>query len=126
MSSLLFTVAYSIRLYHASSRNAVMGSSIFSRSARNVSTFSLCACFATIRLPTSSSRSFALSNRPTSPSYFAWYSSWSMAVWAFSRMHCCTSPATTFMDLCQYFGQKKSKDYTAFLSSSSSFCCGVM
>ncbi len=26
------------------------------------------------------------------------------------------------MDLCQYFGQKKSKDYAAFLSSSSSFC----
>ena len=30
------------------------------------------------------------------------------------------------MDLCQCFGQKKSKDYAAFLSSSSSFCCGVM
>jgi branched-chain amino acid transport system substrate-binding protein len=30
-----------------------------------------------------------------------------------------------FMDLCQYFGQKKSKDYAVFLSSSSSFCCGV-
>ena len=29
------------------------------------------------------------------------------------------------MDLCQYFGQKKSKDYAVFLSSSSSFCCGV-
>lgn len=29
------------------------------------------------------------------------------------------------LDLCQYFGQKKSKDYAAFLSSSSSFCCGV-
>ena len=29
------------------------------------------------------------------------------------------------MDLCQYFGQKKSKDYATFLSSSSSFCCGV-
>ncbi len=29
------------------------------------------------------------------------------------------------MDLCQYFGQKKSKDYAAFFSSSSSFCCGV-
>ncbi len=27
-----------------------------------------------------------------------------------------------YMDLCQYFGQKKSKDYAAFLSSSSSFC----
>ena len=26
------------------------------------------------------------------------------------------------VDLCQYFGQKKSKDYAAFLSSSSSFC----
>ena len=26
------------------------------------------------------------------------------------------------MDLCQYFGQKKSKDHAAFLSSSSSFC----
>ena len=30
------------------------------------------------------------------------------------------------LDLCQCFGQKKSKDYAAFLSSSSSFCCGVM
>ena len=29
------------------------------------------------------------------------------------------------LDLRQYFGQKKSKDYAAFLSSSSSFCCGV-
>ena len=29
------------------------------------------------------------------------------------------------LDLCQYFGQKKSKDYAAFFSSSSSFCCGV-
>ena len=29
------------------------------------------------------------------------------------------------MDLCQYFRQKKLKDYAAFLSSSSSFCCGV-
>ncbi|WP_373264177.1 NAD(P)H-dependent oxidoreductase [Hungatella hathewayi] len=26
------------------------------------------------------------------------------------------------LDLCQYFGQKKSKDYTTFFSSSSSFC----
>lgn len=26
------------------------------------------------------------------------------------------------MDLCQYFGQKKLKDYTAFFSCSSSFC----
>ena len=31
-----------------------------------------------------------------------------------------------FLDLCQYVGQKKSKDYTVFLSSSSSFCCSVM
>ncbi len=30
------------------------------------------------------------------------------------------------VDLCQYFRQKKSKDYTAFLSSSSSFCWGVI
>ena len=30
-----------------------------------------------------------------------------------------------YLDLCQYFGQKKSKDYAVFLSSSSSFCCGV-
>ncbi len=29
------------------------------------------------------------------------------------------------LDLCQYFGQKKSKDYAVFFSSSSSFCCGV-
>ncbi len=32
----------------------------------------------------------------------------------------------TALDLCQYFGQKKSKNYAAFLSPSSSFCCGVM
>ena len=30
------------------------------------------------------------------------------------------------IDLCQYFGQKKLKDYAAFLSSSSSFCWGVI
>ena len=30
-----------------------------------------------------------------------------------------------YVDLCQYFGQKKSKDYASFFSSSSSFCCGV-
>ena len=29
---------------------------------------------------------------------------------------------TKEVDLCQYFRQKKSKDYAAFLSSSSSFC----
>ena len=29
------------------------------------------------------------------------------------------------LDLCQYFGQKKLKGYDAFVSSSSSFCCGV-
>ena len=29
------------------------------------------------------------------------------------------------VDLRQYFGQRKSKDYAVFLSSSSSFCCGV-
>ena len=33
--------------------------------------------------------------------------------------------ADNILDLCQYFGQKKSKDYAVFLSSSSSFCCGV-
>ncbi len=33
--------------------------------------------------------------------------------------------ADNSLDLCQYFGQKKSKDYAAFFSSSSSFCCGV-
>ncbi len=33
--------------------------------------------------------------------------------------------AEVWVDLCQYFGQKKSKDYAAFFSSSSSFCCGV-
>ena len=32
---------------------------------------------------------------------------------------------TDALDLCQYVGQKKSKDYAVFLSSSSSFCCGV-
>ena len=30
------------------------------------------------------------------------------------------------MDLCQYFGQKKLKDYADFFSSSSSLCCGVI
>ncbi len=30
------------------------------------------------------------------------------------------------VDLCQYFRQKKSKGYAAFLSSSSSFCWGVI
>ena len=30
------------------------------------------------------------------------------------------------LDLCQYFRQKKSKGYAAFLSSSSSFCWGVI
>lgn len=34
--------------------------------------------------------------------------------------------ATGEMDLCQYFRQKKSKGYAAFLSSSSSFCWGVI
>lgn len=33
--------------------------------------------------------------------------------------------AEVWVDLCQYFGQKKSKDYAAFFSFSSSFCCGV-
>ena len=32
----------------------------------------------------------------------------------------------TILDLCQYFRQKKSKGYAAFLSSSSSFCWGVI
>ena len=35
-------------------------------------------------------------------------------------------PQYAIMDLCQYFGQKKLKDYAAFLSSSSSFCWGVI
>ena len=30
------------------------------------------------------------------------------------------------VDLCQYFRQKKLKGYAAVLSSSSSFCCGVI
>ena len=30
------------------------------------------------------------------------------------------------VDLCQYLGQKKLKDYATFLNSSSSFCCGVI
>lgn len=30
------------------------------------------------------------------------------------------------LDLCQYFGQKKLKDYATFLSSISSFCYGVI
>lgn len=31
-----------------------------------------------------------------------------------------------FLDLCQYFGQKKLKYYADFFSSSSSLCCGVI
>ena len=31
-----------------------------------------------------------------------------------------------FLDLRQYFGQKKLKDYADFFSSSSSLCCGVI
>lgn len=31
-----------------------------------------------------------------------------------------------YMDLCQYFGQKKLKYYADFFSSSSSLCCGVI
>ena len=37
-----------------------------------------------------------------------------------------SSILSKLLDLCQCFGQKKSKDYAVFLSSSSSFCCGVM
>lgn len=32
----------------------------------------------------------------------------------------------SILDLCQYFRQKKLKGYAAVLSSSSSFCCGVI
>lgn len=32
---------------------------------------------------------------------------------------------SVILDLCQYFGQKKLKDYAVFPSSSSSFCWGV-
>ena len=35
-------------------------------------------------------------------------------------------PEEQKVDLCQYFRQKKSKGYAAFLSSSSSFCWGVI
>ena len=35
-------------------------------------------------------------------------------------------PALSDLDLCQYFRQKKLKGYAAVLSSSSSFCCGVI
>ena len=38
------------------------------------------------------------------------------------RSLCSLMCGDTHLDLCQYFGQKKSKDYAAFLSSSSSFC----
>ena len=31
-----------------------------------------------------------------------------------------------YVDLCQYFGQKKLKYYADFFSSSSSLCCGVI
>lgn len=31
-----------------------------------------------------------------------------------------------YLDLCQYFGQKKLKYYADFFSSSSSLCCGVI
>ena len=32
----------------------------------------------------------------------------------------------SYLDLCQYFGQKKWKAHAVFLSSSSSFCWGVI
>lgn len=40
--------------------------------------------------------------------------------------HCSEAPDSLQLDLCQYFRQKKLKGYAAVLSSSSSFCCGVI
>ena len=48
----------------------------------------------------------------------AWNGSCALPI-PFWKCHSCT------LDLCQYFRQKMLKDYAAFLSSSSSFCCGV-
>lgn len=96
ISSLLKTVTNSIRPYQRFSSNSVATPSCRSNSARNLSICSLFACFSVMALLTSSSLAFVRSNRSASPSYLAWYSVWSRATWAFSSMHCCISPATTF------------------------------
>ena len=72
MSSLLYTVAYSTRLYQSSSLNFVSGPSSFSRAETNLPIFSRFACRSVMAWLTSESRSFALLNRPASPSYFFW------------------------------------------------------
>ena len=95
-SSLLKTVTKSTRLYQRFSSNSVATPSCRSSSTRNLSICSFFACFSVMALPTSSSLAFVWSNRSASPSYLAWYSIWSRATWAFSSMHCCISPATTF------------------------------
>lgn len=70
MSSLLYTVAYSTRLYQSSSLNFVSGPSICSRQETNRPIFSRFACRSVMAHPTSSSRAFAPLNRSASPSYF--------------------------------------------------------
>lgn len=63
ISSRLYTVAYSTRLYQSSSLNSVNGPSLFSSSARNRSVFSRFAIRSVMAVPTASSRSFILSKR---------------------------------------------------------------
>ena len=97
ISSRLYTVAYSTRLYQSSSSNSVSEPSLFSSSARNRSVFYLFAIRSVMAMPTASSRSFILSKRSASPSYFFWYSAWSRATRAFSFTHCCIISATMFI-----------------------------
>ena len=42
------------------------------------------------------------------------------------EIHCLEKEDKRAVDLRQYFGQKKLKDYADFFSSSSSLCCGVI
>lgn len=74
--------------------------SCFAISARHCSAISRLACFSVISILTASSLSFAFSNRSASALYFAMYSVWWSATRAFSLMHCCISPATTFISSC--------------------------
>lgn len=97
ISSQLYTVAYSTRLYQSSSSNSVSEPSFFSSSVRNRPVFFRFAIRSVMAEPTTYSRSFILSKRSASPSYFFWYSVWSRATQAFSFTHCCILSATMFI-----------------------------
>ena len=71
ISSRLYTVAYSTRLYQSSSLNSVSGPSLFSSSARNLSVFSRFAIRSVMAEPTASSRSFIRSKRSASRHIFS-------------------------------------------------------